>query len=148
MLVVLAMLAATTEVQCRAAPRSHLPLHLLSVAAALRDAEAALSSEPEQNSGAAALSNDESLFSDPGALLSDQEDSPLERPPRASLAAPNSAEFAEFSGRTSRPRRSKKSRRRGGLRLDRKGYELWLRSGGEFSSLAGSAGQSRRGLVQ
>ena len=135
-LAVLTLLAAGTGVQCRAAPRSQLPLHLLSVATALRDAEAALSSEPEQNSGAAGLSSDRSLFSDPGALFSEQEGSPLERPPRPSLAALDSAEFAEFSGRTSRPRRSKKSRRRGGLRLDREGYELWLRSGGEFFFLS------------
>ncbi|KAF0287079.1 hypothetical protein FJT64_014443 [Amphibalanus amphitrite] len=155
-LAVLTVMTVSVDlIQGRAAPRQQLPLHLLSVAAALRDVEATLAGEAQQLSKEAAalsggaardagLPRDEGTLSGAAADLSGAaavssgtesfwddhedrtEDSPLERPPRPAV---DSAEFAEYSGRTSRPRRSKKGRRRGGLRLGREEYQFWLRSG-------------------
>ena len=141
-LAVLVVLAAVTAVTGRAAPRPQLPLHLLSVAAALRDAEQTGAGGAEQLSrvasgaalsGDATLSGSEPVVSGAGSLWEDgeTEEAPLERPPRPAQVALASAEFSEYSSRTMRPRRSEKSRRRE-LRLDGEEYQFWLRSGGEW----------------
>jgi len=105
-------LAMCMSVSARATERvteqQQLPMQMLSLLAALQDIEVA-----------------EEADAAPVAAL----ERPLEEMPPHQQPSAVSEAFSEVSEMTLRPRRSRKSRRRGGLSLDEDEYQLWLRSG-------------------